>query len=270
MSGQLHILLGTPCFLTLSCNTTSTEPLLFELLGHWTCSSNAMSGLPEIPPDVGLPNVPPDLSAAGLPAVGSVGRGGHGGGQGSLPPALQEVIRNLAVSLDLAVDVDRATSLLSGRRADRPLALGTFLDRLLLDSRGSQRHTSQSESVIAHLTGMSARTIQDVLAGVRSRGGAPKAPGGPGGRPCKRKLEVSAAEDSRLVDTDMPELMEGTINEAQVHQQLGIQHQSSPPVPSAPLLHNLLDIGQTLGGLAAFLGRTAGFVVGVCVCVFGA
>ena len=169
-----------------------------------------MAGLPEVPS--GLPTVPDNRSSAGcLPFIGSVGRGNHEEGVGCVPPALQEVLRNLDIALTSAVEVDRAIALLSGQRPGRALSLATLLDRLLLDSKGKRRHTSQSEAVIAHITGLSALSIQDVLRGVRRRGGAPCALGGKGGRPSKRKFCVvsEVVGEPEQMSPEFLELLEG-------------------------------------------------------------
>ena len=144
--------------------------------------------------DPGLPRVPGDAApGASSRGVEHVHRGSHKDGEGAIPPALQEVLRNLRATLEQPLDVQMALDFLQSRRRGQTTSFSMFLDRALaLKPETKVRHVSRTEAVLGSLTGMSARSLQVVFKRLRSRDGRATEVQGAGGRP-KRRI-ISAGE----------------------------------------------------------------------------
>ena len=145
---------------------------------------------PGLPPLMGEDSdADPDLSG-----VEHVHRGSHKDGEGAIPPALQEVLRNLKRALEQPMDVQASLEYLRIRQR-KGVTFSTFLDVALKSKQGlATRHVSRTEDVLGILTGMSSRTLQSVFQGLRARRRRAKPCGGAGGRPVGRVVSVDAPE----------------------------------------------------------------------------
>ena len=205
-------------------------------------------------PDQGLPHgLPAVLEESDNSAlVQHVHRGSHKDGEGAVPAALQEVLRNLQRVLAQTLDVEHAKRFLGSRRPRRPVRLSTLLDKMLPRQQWKTHHLSRAEDVMSALTGMSAYTIQTVLRRVKSRHGRAEPCKGAGGRPSHRgpsgvdpkqddeshSSQFGEGEDELRegVELDEPSFAEPVV------QALGLDLQRG---------HDLRQVGWRLGALVA-------------------
>ena len=204
--------------------------------------------------DPGLPLAVGEDSDAdpGLSGVEHVHRGSHKDGEGAIPPALQEVLRNLRRALEQPMDVQASLEYLRTRRRGKAVTFSMFLDVALKSKQGpATRHVSRTEDVLGILTGMSCRTLQSVFQGLRARRGRAKPCGGAGGRPVGRVVSVD--EPEVLEDPSVP----GDSLSAELLEDLDVEdapaedgtEAASPP--SQPDPHDPCTVGLRLGALVA-------------------
>jgi hypothetical protein len=124
--------------------------------------------------------------------VQSLHRGSHETGRGTIDIALQEVVRNMHSTLQVAVSLDSLRKL-EGKAG---LTLAHVVDKLTgarescPGSAGS--HMSVVEVTLCMLTGLRPRTVQQLVGNMRRRSWVPKQPGGAGGRPVRLAGDVVA------------------------------------------------------------------------------
>lgn len=137
------------------------------------------------------------------PRLDYVHRGSHRDGCGAVPPALQEVLRNMREALLQPLPIAAATQFLSNKekrkRKRGVVSVATFLHSILLSSaeRCDQCHAHAIEQLLGKWTGMSAFTLQAQFRRLRARGGAARPCQGTGGRPRQKSpsAERSASAD---------------------------------------------------------------------------
>ena len=160
--------------------------------------SHAVEGLPVVPGDdsngtgrrtkrARRSAVGPEVLSA-LPDDGSrrrgvtfVHKGSHKDGEGTVPPALQEALANMSDSLSRPLCIEEAWGMLRRQRKDSQLTIAVFLCAVLPCKGGI--HIPKAHSVAAHLVGMSARTVSNIVSAMRKRGNLPVRARGAGGRP---------------------------------------------------------------------------------------
>ena len=193
--------------------------------------------------------------------VEHVHRGSHKDGEGAVPPALQEVLRNLRSALEQPLDVRHAMQYLSSRRPKQRVTVSMLLDHILcLRQDPRVRHVSRAEDVLACVTGMSARTLQAVFQGLRARHGHAKDCGGAGGRPSGRDSESSPVEhgggDSVLPNSEILDDLDA--HDVGRHD-LGCSRPSddatseTQSTPGQHHVHDARSVGLRLGALVARL-----------------
>ena len=191
--------------------------------------------------------------------VAFVHRGSHEGGEGSVPPALQEVLVNMGSNLSTKINLQEALDFLGKRRKGKPVTLAAFLSSVL--PLASAPHLTKSNCVIGYLTGLSPSTVQNTLHAMRQRGNMVARPRGAGGRPREdvgRQVGNRGGEEDDMEDDEVEGEEEGDVLEEVVS--LG-EAPTSLPVSSGELIAHKPDvrqvdvrqIGLTVGALVACL-----------------
>ena len=134
-----------------------------------------------------LPHGLPRISDSAGVSVEHVHRGSHKDGEGAVPCALQEVLRNMQHVLAQRVDVECVQGYLASKRRDRPVKLFTLLQNVIPKRQGKKHHAARMDEVVATLTGMNLFTVQAVRRRLKSRQGKAAACKGAGGRPTHRE-----------------------------------------------------------------------------------
>ena len=188
---------------------------------------------------------------AGLPGVEEHGRrvsflhrGCHEGGEGVVPPALQEALGNMSFVLSQEFCVDRASQFLKGRRKDRRFNIAKFLASVCPGT--CPKHISTVDAMIAHLCGMQPRTVQCTLLAMRKRGGQAARPRGAGGRP--RQSDRPVGRDESAEGSGPGDLGESLPEVAPLEQEWPVVQ------PSSNIEKDVRQIGLRLGALVACLG----------------
>ena len=253
---------------------TSTQVEHVHRSAHEKCRTASVPGLPGIPEEsfsLGAADAA-CASAAGARGTSStalptsaqvehVHRGSHKDGEGAVPPALQEVLRNLRDALEQPMDVQSGMQYLNSRRPNQTVKVSMFLDHVFgLKQRSKKesgvRHVSRTEDVIASLTGMRARTLQAVLKRLRARHGRAKVCGGAGGRPSSQVVS-DYVPDSDSAPGDLPSaeiLEEFDVHDFGCHGGATSDAAMVPHCQSTPDRHHVHDvrsIGLRLGALVA-------------------
>ena len=262
---------------------TSTQVEHVHRGSHKKRRAASVPGLPDIPEEsAAVPGAAdaacasaagaPGTSSAGAPGTSStalptsaqvehVHRGSHKDGDGAVPPALQEVLRNLRDALEQPMDVQSGMKYLNSRRPNQTVTVSMFLDHVLGLKHGSKkesgcRHVSRTEDVIASLTGMRARTLQAVFLSLRARHGRAKVCGGAGGRPSSRVVSDCVPDsDSAPVDLPSAEILEDLdVHDIECYGGATSDAAMAPDCQSTPDRHHVHDvrsIGLRLGALVA-------------------
>ena len=173
-----------------------------------------------------------------------VHRGSHADGEGVVPPALQEVLSNMSSCLTCPTQVEAALDVLANRRKDRPMTLAMFLMAVL--SCEGDRHIPKAHLVIAHLIGMNARPVHNIVLGMRKGGHQAIRPRGAGGRP--RRDDRPTGREDPMGDEDPP----GDEDILAEVASSGAQHvMTLVPQPSGEAEPDPGQIGLKLGALVA-------------------
>lgn len=208
----------------------------------------------------GLPTVDDDGDPGPL-FLESVHRGSHTGGSGAVPPALQEAVRNFSGTLGAAVRVPVVMAKLKKHRRGRVLTLAKFLHAVL--GLRSDAHTSHTQCVISHFTGLSLWTTAEVLTNLRARGGTSRHCAGAGGRPSKAAGESAVVPDVGATLDVIEDLavIPDIFRSSFAH---GVTDDASGGISSTAVGSSEQQIGLRVARLAAPLGRE---LFAVCVCV---
>ena len=203
-------------------------------------------GLPQ-----GLPVIPEPSDITGL--VQHVHRGSHKDGEGAVPAALQEVLRNMQHVLAKPLDVKSAQDFLRSRRRGRLVRLSTFLDKVLPRQQGKTHHLSRTEDCMSTLTGMSIHTIQTILRRLKSRQGRAECCKGGGGRPSHQGpsgVVPEQDEESKFGDGD-DESNDELGEEVELFGPSFDEHVVQAPGPELQRAHDIFHVGWRLGALVA-------------------
>ena len=142
--------------------------------------------------------------------------------------------------------------MLQRRRKDAQLTIAAFLCAVLPCK--ADRHIPKAHSVAAHLVGMSARTVDNTVSGMRKRGNVPVRPRGIGGRP--RREDRPMGRESPSEDQDPMEFEDLLVDVAPSDVALagGQQGVALVPQPLAEVEPDPIQIGLKLAALVAWRG----------------
>ena len=210
--------------------------------------------LPDFPTEtVALPDVPQDPKGLG---VASIHQGSHKEGDGVVPPAVQEVVRNmrgaLAKTVGMASLMEVQKRCIKGRR----ITLATVID-MLAGSKTTGAHVSVADRAISAMSGLSCHTVSSIHRRMRASSGQAWQPQGAGGRPHLAEQRTEAADTLRddvdiFLDSDLVGVagVAGPVRDTGSVGSAGVI-QPSPQTEKVQFTRH--DLGLHVGRLATFV-----------------